>query len=328
MQRSNFIGTSIAGSGTGLAKPSLIIGSRGSRLALTQTESVREAIVAQLGLPDDAVTVKPIRTSGDRIADRPLRDVGGKALFTKEIESALTAGEVDLAVHSLKDMETVLPEGLVLTAVLEREDPRDVLISGDGLSIDALPRGAVFGTSSLRRQSQVLARRPDIEIAMLRGNVETRLNKVRRGEVTATALALAGLSRIGRADDADAILDPEVMLPAVGQGMLGLEVKADNDRVREMLAPLNHAPSFAAATAERAMLAALGGDCFTPVGGYTTLDGDTIAMKARLLSPDGTQVFEAARSGAVADAEALGRDAGAQLRREAGDAFFELLKQD
>lgn len=317
---------SISESGTGLAKPSLIIGSRGSPLALTQAETVRAAIIATGLVAADDVVVRSIRTSGDRIADRPLRDVGGKSLFTKEIETAMLEGRVHLAVHSLKDVETVMPEALTLAAVPERVDPRDALIAEPGMTLDTLPRGAIFGTSSLRRQSQVLARRPDIRVRLLRGNVGTRIDKVRSGEITASALAIAGLKRLGRAEDAAGIIDPEIMLPAVGQGMLGLQTRRDNERMLDILSRLNHGESFTAAQAERAMLAAVGGDCYTPIGGYATIEGGRLTLRGRLLSPDGRQVFEARREGTPGDAEAMGLDAGRELRQAAGDHFFDLLK--
>jgi len=317
---------SISEQGTGLAKPSLIIGSRGSPLALTQSETIRAAIIATGLVAADDVAVEAIRTSGDRIADRPLRDVGGKALFTKEIEAAMMEGRVHIAVHSLKDVETIMPDGLALAAVPERVDPRDALIAEDGMTLDTLPHGAVFGTSSLRRQSQVLARRPDIRVQLLRGNVGTRIDKVRSGEITASALAIAGLKRLGRAQDAAGIIDPEIMLPAAGQGMLGLQTRRGDDRMLELLSHLNHPESFAAAQAERAMLEAVGGDCYTPIGGYATIEDGRMTLRGRLLSPDGTKVFEARREGLLADAYAMGRDAGQELRRNAGDTFFDLLK--
>jgi hydroxymethylbilane synthase len=309
-----------------LANPSLIIGSRGSPLALTQAETVRAAIIATGLVAADDVVVKAIRTTGDRIADRPLRDVGGKALFTKEIETAMLEGRVQLAVHSLKDVETFMPDALTLAAVPERVDPRDALIAEAGMTLDTLPHGAIFGTSSLRRQSQVLARRPDIKVRLLRGNVGTRIDKVRAGEITASALAIAGLKRLGRAEDAAGIIDPEIMLPAVGQGILGLQTRRDDKRILDILSRINHAESFAAAQAERAMLEAVGGDCFTPIGGYATIEAGRMTLRGRLLSPDGRQVFEVRREGPVADAEAMGLDAGGELRRTAGDRFFDLLQ--
>lgn len=317
---------SISASGTGLAKPSLIIGSRGSPLALTQAETVRAAIIATGMVAADDVVVEAIRTSGDRIADRPLRDVGGKSLFTKEIEAAMVEGRVQLAVHSLKDVETIMPDGLMLAAVPVREDPRDALIAEEGMTLDTLPKGAIFGTSSLRRQSQVLARRPDIKVQLLRGNVGTRIQKVRAGEIKASALAIAGLKRLGRAQDAAGIIDPEIMLPAVGQGMLGLQTRQDDTRVLELLLGLNDPDSYAAAIAERAMLEAVGGDCYTPIGGYATIEGERMTLRGRLLSPDGREVYEARREGLISDAGPMGRDAGEELRKRAGSRFFDMLK--
>jgi hydroxymethylbilane synthase len=320
------IRTSLIADGQALATDSLIIGSRGSPLALTQARLIKQALIVGNGLAEDKVVIETINTSGDRIQNRALRDVGGKALFTTEIESALLEKRIDLAVHSLKDVETVMPEGLMLAATPEREDPRDALISADGMAIADLPRGAVFGTSSLRRQSQILAYRPDMAVRLLRGNVGTRIEKVRSGEFQATALALAGLNRLGRAGDATAVIDPDILLPAVGQGILGLQIRRADERVAALLGPLNHAESFAAATAERAMLHALEGDCYTPVGGYATIAKGRLTLRGRLLSADGRSVFNVRREGPVADAEAMGRDAGEQLRREAGDRFFETQK--
>lgn len=286
---------------------------------------VRDALIAA-GAGEDEVAIKTISTSGDRIADRPLREVGGKALFTQEIEAALSEGRIHMAVHSLKDVETFMPDGLTLAAVPRREDPRDALIAPAGMTLDTLPEGAVFGTSSLRRQSQVLARRPDIKVELLRGNVGTRVEKVRSGTIAATALALAGLKRLGRGADAAMILEPDVMLPAVGQGMLGLQTRRDDARVLEMVSKLDDAESHAAALAERGMLEAVGGDCFTPIGGYARVENGRLTLLGRLLSPDGAQVYEVRREGGVEDADAMGRDAGDELRLTAGDAFFERLK--
>lgn len=304
--------------------PILRIGSRGSPLALAQVEQVKARLagawpeLAERG----ALAVEIIRTSGDRIQDRPLSEAGGKGLFTKEIEEALLAGTIDLAVHSMKDMPTVIPDGLEIACLLPREDPRDALIAGVD-SLAALPTGAVVGTSSLRRKAQVLARRPDLKIVDFRGNVDTRLRKLERGEVQATLLALAGLKRLGIEGKASAVLPTEEMLPAVAQGAIGIETRIGDARVQELLAPLNHPPTARAVTAERALLAVLDGSCRTPIAALAV--GRTfgrLRLDALIAKTDGSQVIRTAREGPEADAAAMGQDAGEELRREGGDGFF------
>ena len=235
----------------------LRIGTRGSPLALAQARAVRERLAAAHGLAPDAVEIRTIRTSGDLIQDRPLADAGGKGLFTKEIEQALIDGAIDLAVHSAKDMPTVLPDGLVLTACLEREDVRDAFISRKAVGLSALPAGSAVGTSSLRRQAQVRRLRPDLTVVNFRGNVETRLRKLDEGVADATLLALAGLKRLGLAHAATAILPIEEFLPAVGQGAIAIETRAADARVRDLVAAVDHAETSTALTAERAFLAVL-----------------------------------------------------------------------
>lgn len=302
------------------------IGTRGSRLALAQTEEVKRRLLAtHPGLRADDIEIEIISTRGDRVLDRPLSEIGGKGLFTEEIEAGLLDGSIDLAVHSLKDMPTRLPDGLMLGAVLEREDPRDAFISLTASSLADLPAGAVVGTASLRRQAQVKALRPDLEVITFRGNVETRLRKLEAGEVDATLLALAGLKRLGLADRVTAVLDPAVMLPAVSQGAITIETRVDDPRVRELLAPLNHRPTEIAVTAERALLATLEGSCRTPIAAHATVHGDQMTLVARLLSADGAEMFETRRDGHVHDAAALGADAGAELKARAGDDFFAAL---
>jgi hydroxymethylbilane synthase len=300
----------------------LRLGTRGSPLALAQARMVRAALAKAHDLDPERIAVEVIRTSGDRIQDRPLAEVGGKGLFTKEIEEALAAGAIDLAVHSSKDMPTVLPAGLVLSAFMEREDPRDVFISRKAKSIAELPRGATVGTASLRRQAMVKRRRPDLTIVPLRGNVETRLRKLDEGVADATLLALAGLKRLGLADAATAILDAEEFLPAVGQGAIGIETRAEDARTREMLGCLNHADTFSALAAERAFLAVLDGSCRTPIGGHATVSGGRIRFRGMIVKPDGSEAFEATREGDVRDAEKLGADAGGELKGRAGPGFF------
>ena len=300
----------------------LRLGTRGSPLALAQAHMVRQALATAHGFDPEQIAIEVIRTSGDRIQDRPLADVGGKGLFTKEIEEALAAGTIDLAVHSSKDMPTALPAGLVLSAFMEREDPRDVFISRKAKSIADLPRGATVGTASLRRQAMVKRHRPDLTIVALRGNVETRLRKLDEGVADATLLALAGLKRLGLADAATAVLDVNEFLPAVGQGAIGIETRTDDSRTRQLLAAINHADTFSALAAERAFLAVLDGSCRTPIGGHATISGGRLRFRGMVVKPDGSEAFEAMREGDVRDAEKLGADAGGELKGRAGPDFF------
>ena len=300
----------------------LRIGTRGSPLALAQARMVRAQLAAAHGWDEAAVEIAAIRTSGDRIQDRPLADAGGKGLFTKEIEEALLAGAVDLAVHSAKDMPTVLPEGLVLAACLPREDVRDAFISPKAASLATLPQGAVMGTASLRRQAMVRRLRPDLRVVALRGNVETRLKKLNGGDVDATILALAGLKRLGLADAATAILDVDAFLPAVGQGAIAIEIRDDDARTRDLLATIDHADTSVALACERAFLGVLDGSCRTPIAGHAVIDGSALRFRGMILRPDGSQAFETARTGARGNAEALGADAGAELKAKAPPDFF------
>ena len=301
---------------------SIRLGTRGSPLALAQARLVRAALAAAHGWSEDAIEIVTIRTSGDRIQDRPLSEAGGKGLFTKEIEEALLAGAIDLAVHSAKDMPTVLPEGLMLAACLPREDVRDAFISRKAASLRELPQGAVVGTASLRRQAQVKRLRPDVSTVVLRGNVETRLRKLDAGEVDATLLALAGLKRLGLADKATALLDVDEFLPAVGQGAVTIEARVDDARTRELLAKIDHADTSVALDCERAFLAVLDGSCRTPIAGHAVLNGDALRFRGMILRPDGSEAFETARSGSRKDAVALGADAGAELKARAPADFF------
>ncbi|MGB9364372.1 MAG: hydroxymethylbilane synthase [Xanthobacteraceae bacterium] len=298
---------------------SIRIGTRGSALALAQARMVRTALTAQNA---GAIEIVAIRTSGDRIQDRPLSEAGGKGLFTKEIEEALLAGSIDLAVHSAKDMPTLLPGGLMLAACLPREDVRDAFISRKAGSLRDLPQGAVVGTASLRRQAMVQRLRPDVSVVPLRGNVETRLKKLEAGEVDATLLALAGLKRLGLADQATALLDAQEFLPAVGQGAITIEVRTDDAHTRELLAKIDHADTSVALACERAFLAVLDGSCRTPIAGHAVLDGDAFSFRGMILRPDGSEAFETSRAGSRPEAEALGADAGAELKRRAPADFF------
>jgi hydroxymethylbilane synthase len=256
------------------------------------------------------------------IRDRPLAEVGGKGLFTKEIEEALLANRIDLAVHSAKDMPTVLPAGLAIVAVLPREDARDVFISRTSCTLQDLPHGAVVGTASLRRQALVKRLRPDLAVVNIRGNVETRLRKLDAGEVAATLLALAGLKRLGLADAATSILSTEEFLPAVGQGIIAIEAREDDTRTRALLAAIDDRDAATALACERAFLAVLDGSCRTPIAGHATLRDGALQFRGLIARPDGSEVVETARAGAVADAVALGADAGAELKQRASADFF------
>lgn len=308
-------------------KKTIRIGSRGSRLALAQSELVKRLLLAaHPDLGDSDVEIIVISTKGDRILDRPLAEIGGKGLFTEEIEAGLMAGSIDLAVHSLKDMPTALPAGLELMAMLEREDPRDAFLSDKAQRLMDLPPGALVGTASLRRQAQVRALRPDLRVTTFRGNVQTRLDKLRRGEVDATLLALAGLKRLGVAHLAQEILDPAVMLPAVAQGIITIEARSDNADIRARLAPLDHRPSHICAIAERALLAVLDGSCRTPIAALAVLDGERLHFRAKILSPAGDVSYAVTHEGRAADAAAMGVAAGNELLRLAGPDFFAALK--
>ena len=298
------------------------IGTRGSPLALAQAHMVQAMLAAAHGVPKEAVEICIIKTTGDAIQDRPLAEVGGKGLFTKEIEQALLDNEIDLAVHSSKDMVTVLPPGLVLAACLEREDARDVFVSSKAKSITELPIGATMGSASLRRQAQVKLLRPDINIVPLRGNVGTRLQKISEGVADATILALAGLKRLGLAEHATAILDPKDFLPAVGQGAIGIEIRENDAKTRACVDAINHDATLTAVTAERAFLAVLDGSCKTPIAGHATLDGDVLSFRGLIAKPDGSAFFEASRKGSAKDPAKLGIEAGNELKQRAGADFF------
>ena len=301
----------------------LRIGTRGSAMALHQANLVRERLVAaHPGLAEPGmIALEVIRTTGDRVQNRLLAEIGGKGLFTKEIEQALIDRRIDLAVHSLKDMETFLPPGLGIACVLPRDDPRDALVTRDGAGLAALPKAARIGTASLRRKAQLLRRRPDLVVAPIRGNVDTRIAKLAAGEADALLLALSGLQRLGKEDAASEILSVDVMLPAVGQGALAIEARADDFELSGLLSPLHDAASAACVTAERAMLAALDGSCRTPIAGLAELAGDELRLRALLLAEDGSAERRAEGVGITGDAEALGRAVGERLRRDAGPEF-------
>jgi hydroxymethylbilane synthase len=304
------------------ASPILRIGSRGSPLALVQAREVLSRLSAACGVPAEQIEIKVIRTTGDAIQDRPLAEAGGKGLFTKEIEEAVLAGAIDLAVHSSKDMPTVLPPGLVLSAFLPREDARDAFISHAAKTVRDLPQRAVVGTASLRRQALVKRLRPDLTIVPLRGNVETRLRKLEAGDMHATILAVAGLKRLGLLSAATAILEIDEFLPAVGQGAIGIETRADDGATRALVDKVNDADTATALAAERAFLCELDGSCRTPIGGYARMANDAVRFRGIIVRPDGSEAFEVLREGRRVDAAALGADAGRELKRRAGADFF------
>jgi len=300
----------------------LRIGTRGSPLALAQAVMVRDQLIAAHGFEAAEIEIVPIRTTGDKVQDRPLAELGGKGLFTKEIELALLDGDVHLAVHSMKDVPTELPDGLMIDAVLVREDPRDAFISRKADTLLDLPEGAVVGTSSLRRQAQVMRLRPDLEVTEYRGNVETRLRKLDEGIVDATFLACAGLNRLGLGDEITNAVEISQMLPAVAQGAIGIEVRSGDSKIRDLIKPLNDEPTAICIALERAFLAALDGSCRTPIAGLATMDKDLISFRGMIIAPNGTQVHETAREGAAKDAVLLGKEAGLELKERGGPSFF------
>ncbi|MFC6490962.1 hydroxymethylbilane synthase [Nitratireductor sp. GCM10026969] len=299
------------------------IGTRGSALALAQAAEVRARLMAAHDLPEEAFEIAVIRTSGDRIQDRPLSEAGGKGLFTKEIEQALIDGRIDLAVHSSKDMPTVLPEGLEISAFLEREDVRDVFIGRRVERLEDLPQGAKLGTSSLRRQALALRLRPDLEVGMFRGNVQTRLKKLEDGVAEGTLLALAGLKRLKMEHVASAVMDPETFPPALGQGAICIETRVGDAWVGGVVEAIRHAPTGAALACERAFLAALDGSCRTPIAGEAKVEGKNLRFSGMILTPDGREAHEIAGEGSVDDAAKIGADAGARIREKAGNRFFD-----
>jgi len=299
------------------------IGTRGSPLALAQADLVKAGLLAaHPELDESHIEIVAVTTRGDKILDRPLAELGGKGLFTQEIESGLLNGALDIAVHSMKDLETELPDGLHIACLLPREDVRDAFICLKADGIDALPAGSVVGTASLRRQAQIRRRRPDLKVEVFRGNLQTRLRKLQDGVADATLLAMAGLRRMGLAEKATQILSVDDMLPAIAQGAVGVEARSDDDRMAALLGPLNHRDTEICVTAERALLAALDGSCRTPIAGLAVLDGGRLKLKGEVLRPDGSECFVAERDGAPEDAAALGRDAGEELRHRAGPDFF------
>ena len=299
------------------------IGTRGSPLALAQAHETRARLMAAHGLPEEAFEIVVIQTSGDRIQDRPLSEAGGKGLFTKEIEQAMLDRRIDLAVHSSKDMPTRLPDGLEISAFLEREDVSDAFIGGASETLVGLPDGATVGSSSLRRQALIRRLRPDVAVVMFRGNVQTRLRKLSEGTVHGTLLALAGLKRLGMADVATEILSPDVFPPAPGQGAICIESRIGDVATRRLVDAIGDHTTATALACERAFLAALDGSCRTPIAGLARVDGDHLHFKGMILSPDGAEVHEIGTEGPASDAARLGRKAGEDVRAKAGARFFE-----
>lgn len=300
----------------------LKIGTRGSPLALAQAHETRDRLAAAFALPREAFEITVIKVTGDQILDRALKDIGGKGLFTREIEEALLAGDIDIAVHSMKDMPTIQPEGLVLDCYLPREDVRDAFVSPGTARLMDLPQGAVVGSSSLRRRAQLAHRRPDLQLVEFRGNVQTRMKKLADGVAAATFLAMAGLNRLGLSDVARSAIDPEEMLPAVAQGAIGIERRAADERVAAMLAAIHHGDTGLRLAAERAFLLRLDGSCETPIAGLALLEGDSLWLRGEVLRPDGSKVITGARRGAAGDGAAMGTDLAAELLTRAGPGFF------
>jgi hydroxymethylbilane synthase len=304
----------------------LIVGTRGSALALWQAGHVIERLKASHPYLDPQL--KTIKTHGDLVRDRALSQVGGKGLFVKEIEDALLAGEIDLAVHSLKDMPTEQPQGLALGAVLSRADARDALVvRGRQTNLASLSEGAIVGTSSLRRRAQVLALRPDLQVRDLRGNVDTRLRKLRSGQYDAVVLAAAGLVRLGHSDEIGQYLPPDLMLPAVGQGALCIEIRADDDATRHLLAPLDDAPTSQATSAERAFLHRLEGGCQVPIAAFGEVEGDGLHLRGLIAALDGRQLVKDGIRGSAATAVRLGSELAERLLAAGGEAILEEIRR-
>jgi hydroxymethylbilane synthase len=301
----------------------IIIASRESRLAMWQAEHVRDRLAALH--PQAAVSILGMTTQGDQILDRPLALIGGKGLFIKELEVAMQEGRADLAVHSMKDVPMVMPEGFILAAISARENPRDAFVSNNYETLAALPKGAVVGTSSLRREAMLRAKHPHLEIRSLRGNLDTRLRKLDEGQYDAIILAAAGLIRLGLGARVRAVLSPEESLPAPGQGALGIEVVSGRADMAAVVAALNDADSAACVSAERAFSRALGGSCQVPLGGYAEMRGGQVWLRGFVATPDGGRIAEGEIAGAPADAEALGSELAAQLRGRGADAILAVL---
>ncbi|TMM52911.1 hydroxymethylbilane synthase [Sulfitobacter sabulilitoris] len=301
----------------------LKIGTRGSPLALAQAHETRARLMAAFDLPQDAFRIVVIKVTGDAIQDRPLKEIGGKGLFTREIEEDLIAGRIDIAVHSMKDMPTLQPEGLILDTYLPREDVRDAFVAPVLSALDQLEQGAVVGTSSLRRRAQLLHRRPDLNVVEFRGNVQTRLRKLAEGVADCTFLAAAGLNRLGMENVPATPISPDDMLPAVAQGAIGIERRIADANTAEMLMAVHDIHTGQRLAAERAFLLRLDGSCETPIAGLAQLDGDTLHLRGEVLRPDGSQSISGDRTGTISDAADMGFDLADELLGRAGDGFFD-----
>ncbi|MBZ9893137.1 MULTISPECIES: hydroxymethylbilane synthase [unclassified Mesorhizobium] len=301
----------------------LKIGTRGSPLALAQAQETQARLMAAHGLPQEAFEIVVISTTGDRIQDRPLSEAGGKGLFTKEIEEALLARAIDIAVHSSKDMPTQLPDGLELSAFLPREDARDAFVGKAAKTIADLPRGAKVGSSSLRRQALIRRMRPDLDVVMFRGNVQTRLRKLNEGVAAGTILAHAGLKRLGLGHVVTDLIPLDIFPPAPGQGAIGIETRIGDGDVEQMLAAIHDLPTGQALACERAFLAALDGSCRTPIAGHAVIDGADLSFAGLIISPDGTQSHMVEMKGLALDAARIGEEAARTVRARAGETFFD-----
>lgn len=299
------------------------IGTRGSPLALAQAHETRRRLMDAHGLPEDAFEIVVLSTKGDRMTDRPLSEIGGKGLFTEEIEERLLAGALDFAVHSAKDMATLLPDGLEIAAYLPREDFRDAFVSHSASCLADLAEGAVVGSASLRRQALIRRLRPDLTVIIFRGLVETRLRKLAERQADATLLAYAGLKRLGKADVASQILDPENFPPAPAQGAICIEARVGDARIARLLAPIDHHDTHKAVSCERGFLATLNGSCRTPIAAYATIEAGRIIFNGTVLTPDGATSHQVTIEGALDDPGGLGRKAGDHIRAKAGTAFFD-----
>ncbi|CTQ49822.1 hydroxymethylbilane synthase [Jannaschia donghaensis] len=301
----------------------LRIGTRGSPLALAQAHETRARLMAAFELPDEAFQIEVIKTTGDRILDRPLKDIGGKGLFTREIEEALAAGVIDIAVHSMKDMPTLQPDGLIIDCYLPREDVRDAFVTLDGGSLADLPAGSVVGSSSLRRRAQIALRRPDLKLVEFRGNVQTRMKKLGDGVADATFLAMAGLNRLKMHEVPRHATDTADMLPAVAQGCIGIERRVTDDNAARMLAAIHHAPTGMRLNCERQFLKTLDGSCETPIAGLAELDGDILNFRGEILRPDGSDVLTVEGECPVTGGAALGARLAQDLLDRAPEGFFD-----
>lgn len=301
----------------------LIIGTRGSPLALAQAHETRRRLSSAFDLPEDAFVIKVIKTTGDKILDRPLKEIGGKGLFTREIEDDMLSGAIDIAVHSMKDMPVLQPEGLVLDTYLPREDVRDAFVSAGHEKLADLPSGAVVGTSSLRRRAQLLNYRPDLNVVEFRGNVQTRLKKLEDNVADCTFLAMAGLRRLDMAHVAKSAIETDEMLPAVAQGAIGIERRIDDTRAAKMLEAIHDKETGQRLAAERAFLEALDGSCETPIAGLSELNGTNMRLRGQVLRPDGSESIGDDVTGSIEDGAEMGRAMAAKLLAEAGEGFFE-----